>query len=112
MKKMKKNPSIARLIQYLNAKDAPIWKDIANRLEKRLAEVNIGKIQRCVNDGEIALVPGKVLGMGEIKAVTIAGLKFSKKAREKIANAGGKCLSIYELAKENPKGNKIRIFGG
>ncbi len=115
---MKKNPFLIRLIEELKKASeengAKIWKDIADRLEKssrRWPEVNIGKIHKCVNEGEIALVPGKVLGIGKIEKATVAAWKFSDKAREKIINNGGKCYSISKLMEENPNGKNIRIIG-
>ncbi|HEC86656.1 MAG TPA: 50S ribosomal protein L18e, partial [Thermoplasmatales archaeon] len=74
--------------------------------------VNISKIDRYIKDDEIALVPGKVLSAGNMsKKVIVAAWSFSEKAREKILKAGGKCISIEELVKTNPKGKNVRILG-
>ena len=107
------------LIQDLKKKayenDAPIWKDIALRLEKpsrNWPEVNLDRINRYIKENETALVPGKVLSMGDIrKKVSIAAWSFSAKSIEKINKAGGKTLSINDLIKNNPKGKDIRILG-
>ena len=107
------------LIQDLKKKayenDAPIWKDIALRLEKpsrNWPEVNLDRINRYIKENETALVPGKVLSMGDIrKKVSIAAWSFSEKAQEKIKKAGGKSMSIEDLVKNNPKGENIRILG-
>ena len=94
--------------------DAPIWKDIAERLAKprRLyAEVNVSKIDKYAKEGEYIVVPGKVLGGGKIsKVVKVAALSFSESARRKIEEAGGVCMSIFELLKENPSGSNVRIM--
>jgi len=116
--KRKSNPNLVRLIDELlkasAMNDAPIWKDIAERLAKpkRLyAEVNISKIQRYANEGETIVVPGKVLGGGKIsKAVTVAALSFSETAKKKITEAGGKCITIKELIEINPSGSGVRIM--
>ncbi len=116
--KRKSNPNLVRLIDDLlkasATNNAPIWKDIAERLAKpkRLyAEVNVAKIQRYANEGETVLVPGKVLGGGRItKAVTVAALSFSETAKRKILEAGGKCITIKELIESNPKGSGVRIM--
>jgi large subunit ribosomal protein L18e len=119
-KKIKKtNPLLINLIKELKKKsyenNAPIWKDIAERLEKpssKWAEVNLYKINRYIRENEIALVPGKVLSTGELtKKTSIAAYAFSEKAREKIKKAGGKCLTIEELMKINPTGKNVRIMG-
>lgn len=119
-KKAKKtNPVLTALIQDLKKKsyenDAPIWKDIALRLEKsskNWPEVNLGKIDRHIKENETALIPGKVLSSGNLtKKVSIASWSFSEKSLEKIKRAGGKHMSIEELVKNNPEGKDIRILG-
>ncbi len=118
-KTSKNNPMLISLISELkkqaNKKEAPIWKDIAIRLEKPLrnwAEVNLDHINKYINDKETALIPGKVLSTGKLdKKVSIAAWSFSEKAEEKIKKAGGKSMSIQELIKKNPDGKNIRILG-
>lgn len=115
----KTDPELIALIRSLKetgrTEDSPIWRDIATRLERpsRLwAEVNIGKLDKVVRDGETAVVPGKLLATGEVsKAVNVAAFKFSDKARKKITDAGGSCISIKELAGSNAGGAKCRIIG-
>ena len=91
-----------------------LWKRIAEDLNKPTRirrEANLYKINKYIKDNEIALVPGKVLSMGNLdKKITIAAYKFSSEAREKI-NKIGKAISIRELMKENPEGKKVRIIG-
>jgi len=118
-KNMKTNPALIQLIHELkkqaNEKEAPIWKDIAVRLEKPLRnwpEVNLDKISKYASDKETALIPGKVLSTGALtKKITIAAWSFSDNAQEKIKKAGGKHISIEELMKSNPNGKNIRILG-
>ena len=120
VKQMKKtNPILISLIQNLKKKafenDAPIWKDIALRLEKpsrNWPQVNLERIDNNIGEKETALIPGKVLSSGNLtKKVTIAAWNFSDKSIEKIKKAGGKTLSIQELVESNPKGKDIRILG-
>jgi large subunit ribosomal protein L18e len=118
MKLTKTNPKLVELIGTLKEKsyqeDVAIWKDVAKRLERsnrRKAEVNISQINRHSSPDETVLVPGKILGSGELNhKVNVVALNFSKKAEEKIAAAGGECLDISEILDKNPKGNKIRII--
>ena len=64
------------------------------------------------SEDEIIVVPGKVLGSGEIsKKLTVAAYKFSEQAIEKIKAAKGTSMELEELIKKNPKGQKIRIMG-
>ncbi len=114
----KTNPRIVSLILTLkeraNANSAPIWKDIARRLEmpsRNYAAVNISKINRHTAEDDVLLIPGKVLGTGILDhPVTVAAVTFSDSAVEKIIEAGGKCLSLEEIMEANPKGSGIRIF--
>jgi len=118
-KNNKTNPVLINLIHELkkqaNENDAPIWKDIAVRLEKSLKnwpEVNLNRISKYTGNKETALIAGKVLSTGDLtKKVSIAAWSFSEKSEEKIKKAGGKTLSIEELMKNNPKGKDIRILG-
>ncbi len=118
MKLKKTNPNLIKLIDNLKEKsyqeEVGIWKDIAKRLERsnrRQAEVNISKINRYSSPDETIMVPGKILGSGQLDhTVNVVALGFSKRAEEKIDAAGGKCLSITEILDENPKGSKIRII--
>lgn len=118
-KNTKTNPILVSLIQELkknaSENDAPIWKDIAIRLEKPLKNwpvVNLDRISKYTKDKETAIIPGKVLSDGELtKKVMIAAWAFSKNSQEKIKNAGGRYMSIEDLLKTNPKGKDIRILG-
>ena len=91
-----------------------LWKRIAFDLSKATRsrrEVNLYKINKTIKDHEIALVPGKVLSLGNLdKKITVAAYRFSKEAKDKI-NKIGKAITIFELMKENPKGKKVRIIG-
>ena len=118
-KTIKTNPMLNSLIHELkkhaNENKAPIWKDIALRLEKSSRSwpvVNLDKIDRYTGEKETALIPGKVLSNGEItKKISIAAWSFSEKAEEKIKKSGSKHMTIEELMKYNPKGKDIRILG-
>ncbi len=118
LQKRKTNPNLVRLIDDLlrasAENDAKVWKEIAERLAKPLrnyAEVNVGKLERYGREGEMVLVPGKVLGSGELsKPLTVAAWRFSGSAREKIERAGGRCIGFLDAVKQNPGGKKVRII--
>ncbi len=113
------NPLAISLVQELKKKSIDekvgIWKRIAEDLEKptrQRREINLYKIDQCAKDGEFIVVPGKVLGTGELaKKVNIAAFSFSQSALDKISKVGGKTLSIQELMKQNAKGKDVRILG-
>ncbi len=116
--KIKKNDNTALLIANLKKlaieKESKLWKRIATDLEKPSRQrrvVNVYKIDSYSAKDETVIVPGKVLGVGELThSVTVAALNFSDEAKEKIS-AKGNVMSIEELMKKNPKGANIKILG-
>ncbi len=109
---LKTNENITHLIKDLKKLDAPAWKRVAEELTsstRRAPEVNISSIAR-FSPGTV-LVPGNVLGYGELtKAVTVAAFRFSKSAKDKITKAGGRAITINELARENPDCSNVKIM--
>ncbi len=120
MKETKKtNPELIGLIRFLKKQSrenkANIWRDIAEELSKPRRKgiaVNLSRLNRHTQKNETIVVPGKVLGAGKIDhAITVAAFAFSETAKEKIKAAKGRCLSLLELAKKNPKGSNVKIIG-
>jgi len=110
--------NLRRLIRYLrkksNEENVKVWKDIAWRLERprrQKAEVNISRINRHTKEGDIVVVPGSVLGAGNLDhKVIVAAWKFSEKAKEKIIQVGGEAITIEDLIERNPKGSGVIIM--
>jgi large subunit ribosomal protein L18e len=119
MRKLKStNPELVALVHSLRKKstenDAPIWDDVAERLsssKRSRVSVNLSRLNRHTKSKDSVVVPGKVLGAGNIKhVVSVAAFAFSDSARGKISKARGKCLSILDLVEANPKGSNVRIL--
>ena len=91
-----------------------IWKRVAEliaRPARKRATVNIGKISRHTSAGDIIVVPGKVLGSGNLShKVTVAALNASTSARTVIVGAGGSLITIDELLTKVPKGKGVTII--
>ncbi len=120
MKKLAKtDPNLVSLIDALKResreRETAIWRDIAQRLEKpsrNWAEVNLSRLERYANDGDVIVVPGKVLGAGSLsKKLTVAAYRFSGTAKQAIEEAGGSSMTIMELVKDKPEGSGVRIMG-
>lgn len=117
MKVRDKNPVKSGLITELREKGlkTPVWKAVAkglNRPSRKAYEVNVSRLEKHAKKGEIIVVPGTVIGTGALtKPLTVAALRFSGTACEKIEKAGGKCMSIEEMVKDNPNGKKLRVMG-
>lgn len=118
MRKSSRNPQLEKQIKDMRGKahqeGARVWKDLSERLSKsssRRAEVNIGRIARSTSDSDVVAVPGKVLGSGVLPhKVTVGAYSFSRRAREKIINSGGECLSLGELSEREPSGRGVKIM--
>ncbi|MBN2459511.1 50S ribosomal protein L18e [Candidatus Woesearchaeota archaeon] len=118
MRTVQKNEQLMELLQLLKKtaidNNAAVWKRVASDLEKPTRQrrvVNIFKLEKHCKDNDVIVVPGKVLGTGDLKKkVTVAAYTFSGQALEKI-NAKGKAMSIKEMVQNNPQGKKIKLMG-
>ena len=92
-----------------------LWKRIAEDLQKPTRQrrlVNLFSLDMHSKDGEVVIVPGKVLGTGDINhKVTVAAFSFSESAVQKIRDAKGTVMTIHELLMKNPKGKDVRVLG-
>ncbi|MCG3221174.1 MAG: 50S ribosomal protein L18e [Candidatus Heimdallarchaeota archaeon] len=112
------DPNLVNLINNLKKKSAEtktaLWKTVAERLEKsrrQRATTNLSKINRHTKANDIVVVPGSVLSSGSLDhSVTIAALKFSEGAKEKIQAASSKFISIQELVDSKHAAKKIKII--
>jgi len=105
---------IKELRKVSRENNAKIWKTVAKLLERpkrNRVVVNLYKINRLTKSNDVAVIPGKVLGIGEIDhPVKVAALAFSERAKNKITNAGGEVKRIEDLIRENPQGSGIKII--
>lgn len=112
------NLELIQLIRFLKKQsrenNADIWRDVAEYLtktRKQRVAVNLSQINRHTEKSDTVVVPGKVLGAGTIDhSITVAAFSASEKAKEKLAAAKAKYLSISELVEKNPKGAKVKII--
>jgi len=96
------------------AKKKEKWLEVARILSgprRKAVSLNLGEINENSKDGEIVIVPGKVLSQGEIsKKIKIAALSFSEKAKEKLLKSKILSSSIIEEIKKNPDIKRCRIL--
>ena len=118
-KHRKSNFHLSGLISELKTigreKEGNIWKTTAKLLEKsskNWPSINVSRLEYNVKSSEKIVIPGKLLGSGNIsKKVTVGAYSFSNAAKVKIEAAGGKCVGLDEMAKKNPKGSGLRLMG-
>ena len=111
MKRGTTNPLLKELIVELERKKKAIWKVIAKELKasaRSRVNVNLWKIDKQTKADDVVVVPGKVLGEGDLShKVTVAALSFSDSAKEKL---GADAISIKEVVEKNPKGTGVKIL--
>ena len=94
-------------------KKVSVWGDIAKELartRKNRAKVNLWKIDKEAEEGEYVVIPGKVLGDGELtKKVNVIAYNFSESSKEKIEKAGGKTFLIDEFVPKNLN-QKVKVL--
>jgi len=103
-----------KLIRDLWKTKRRIWKKVSKKLSgprRNQVEANLYRINKKTKNNDVIVVPGKILGLGELDhKLTIACLTFSKSAKNKIEASGSKLISIEELLEKNPKGENIKVF--
>lgn len=76
--------------------------EIANILalpRKKAVKVNLEKLEKETEANDTVIVPGKVLGSGDIfHSITIAAFSFSQQARKKLLETKCKIVSMEKIA--------------
>ncbi len=95
--------------------NAPIWQklaDLALSSSRARRVVNLGHINKFVTDNDIVIVPGKVLGTGNLShKITLSSFSISATGAMKVTRSGGKVLDISQLIKNYPTGKGVKIIG-
>ncbi|MFX1376651.1 MAG: 50S ribosomal protein L18e [Promethearchaeota archaeon] len=103
-----------KLIRDLWKTKIRIWKKVSKKLSgprKNRVSPNIYRINKKTKENDVIVIPGKILGMGELDhTLTIACLECSKSAKQKIESSGSKLISIEDLLEQNPKGSGVKVF--
>lgn len=94
---------------------APIWSAVKEEIagpRKNRREVNLGRLARVTKDGQVVVVPGKVLATGALgHKLTLCAFSISEAAAKKVIDAGGKVVSFEDLIKKHPDGKGVQIIG-
>jgi len=118
MRRVITNSELNETVRFLKVKarenKARIWTVIAEQLSRprtRRAVLNLNHISRASKPDAVVLVPGKVLAWGYIKhPVTVGAFQFSRDAKSKIEQAGGKCIGIRDFVEKYPNGSNVQIL--
>lgn len=99
----------------IEAKKNKNWMKIAQAVSgsrRNYPSVNLKEIDKFSSDGDIIIVPGKVLGSGNInKKLRVCAISFSLSAVEKLKSSKGEAIKLIEEIRKNPKAQGVKIIG-
>lgn len=110
--KRKLSPEIVSTI--LNTKKKSKWQEVAGVLaspRRNKFVLNLDEINEKAKEGEKVIIPGKVLGQGELKKkIKVVALAFSKSAEEKLNKGKTEFSTIKEEIKSNPDAKNLKVI--
>ena len=110
--KRKTNPEISETIFAAN--ENPNWRSLAKILSgatRLYSSINLSDIDKQASAGDTILVPGKVLGSGDLtKKVRICALAISNSAKEKLKSTKSEYVSILQEINSNKKAEGVKIL--
>jgi large subunit ribosomal protein L18e len=72
----------------------------------------LGQIDKFASDNDVIIVPGKVLGTGNLShKISLCSFSISATGAKKIIESGGKILDISQIIKNHPTGKGVKIIG-
>tara|TARA_Y100000310_G_scaffold26446_2_gene25227 strand:- start:5110 stop:5481 length:372 start_codon:yes stop_codon:yes gene_type:complete len=90
------------------------WNLVSMKISKpnrKQTDLNLDEIDSRSEEGDVVVVPGKVLGLGEIKKkIKISALAYSESAKKKLTEDGIEFNLIGEEIKKNPEAKDVRIL--
>jgi len=102
------NKIVLRRLNSSRVSKAPVSLSKLNKYAEKAKKNNKGK------DLVLAIV-GTVtndLRQTELTAMNVCALRFTEKARQRIVQAGGQCLTFDQLAINRPKGENVVLLRG
>jgi len=95
--------------------NAPIWEKLAElalKPTRAKRTLNLGQIDKFASDNDVIIVPGKVLGTGNLShKISLCSFSISATGAKKIIESGGKILDISQIIKNHPTGKGVKIIG-
>lgn len=110
--KRKLNTEVVETI--LHAKKNEKWLQVARMLTmprtKKIA-INLDEIEKHSKEGDTIVVPGKILGQGDLsKRIRLVALAFSAQAEKKLKDKKSEIVTIAQEIKINPKAQGVKIL--
>jgi len=113
-KQLQKKTNKELVETIIAAKKNKAWFNVAEIISgsrRKRININLEEINEQAKDGEVIVIPGKVLSLGEVnKKIKIIALDFSEKAKEKLLKSKNEVSSILEEIKKNPEAKDVKIL--
>jgi len=103
--KRKRNPWLVKTILFLKKSNQELAGMLSKPARKRIC-INLDEIDKQAKDNETIIVPGKVLGQGDIdknKKINIIAFSFSESAKDKLKKSKIVFSTILEQIEKNKK---------
>jgi large subunit ribosomal protein L18e len=92
-----------------------IWADLERRIvsgEASRTIVNISRLAKHTQEGDYVVIPGKLLGAGQIgHRVTVGALGYSLSALSKLRQANCVALTLAQFVKRYAEKGGVKIIG-
>lgn len=106
---------VKELKQAYAKNDAPIWAKLAKLALKPTSArhvVNLTRINKHTKENDVVIVPGKILGTGNIShKITLCSFSISNTAAKKVIDSGGQIISFTKIIEKFPTGKGVAIIG-
>jgi large subunit ribosomal protein L18e len=113
-KQLKKKTNLDLVETVIECKKNPAWREIASVLSgpnSGRVNKNLGEIEKSCKDGEVIIIPGKILSGGELnKKIKIVGFSFSEKAIDKLKKNKIEYDYILNEVKKNKNAKGVKIL--
>jgi large subunit ribosomal protein L18e len=111
-----KDSALAAAKSAARSSRKPVYRQAVKMLSRktnRLVEVNVGKLDNMSSEGSVLLVPGKVLGEGDVtKELHVGAVAYTTSAAQKISSAGGEALLLKDFVAKYGEGKGVLLVGG
>ncbi len=98
----------------LEAKKNKGWMEIAQIISgstRKYPSVNLKDINKKSADGDTIVIPGKVIGAGELnKRIKICAVKFSSSALDKMKTSKSEAVTLVDEIRKNPRAQGIKVI--
>lgn len=110
--KRKRNPVLVRTLIALKKKEG--WDRVAHLASaprRKKIEKNLSEIDKMAHEGDTIVVPGKVLGGGEVKKkIRVCAFMFSQEAVRKLKEMKCEIVSLEDELKKNPRHQGVVVL--